>query len=308
MTLLFKVDDARGCAWKSLFEKHAPDIEVRFWPDIGDPSQVRYFAAWQPPRQLHERFPNLEVIFATSAGVDQFDLGELPEHIQVVRMLDPGIVQGIVEYACFAVLSLHRQIPLYLQQQQAGRWQDHLLTPAAQRRVGVMGLGNLGVAVLQSLRTFNFQLHGWARSQKRIDGVQCHAGDDQLEPFLNQCDILICLLPLTDDTRGLLNARTLAALPTGASLINLGRGGHLQEDDLIEALACGQLSHAILDVLNEEPPSPDHRFWQHPQIWLTPHVGAMTAPQSAFPGLLENLRRHQAGEPMQGLIKRDHGY
>ncbi|WP_419709815.1 2-hydroxyacid dehydrogenase [Pseudomonas sp. NFX224] len=308
MTLLFKVDDARGCAWKLLFETQAPDIDVRFWPDIGDPSQVRYFAAWQPPRQLHERFPNLEVIFATSAGVDQFDLGELPEHIKVVRMLDPGIAQGIVEYACFAVLSLHRQVPLYLHQQQARRWQDHLLTPATQRRVGVIGLGNLGVAVLQSLRAFDFQLHGWARSQKCIDGVQCHAGADQLEPFLNQCDILICLLPLTDDTRGILNARTLAALPRGASLINLGRGGHLKEDDLLQALDGGQLSHAILDVLNEEPPSPDHRFWQHPQIWLTPHIGAMTAPQSAFPGLLANIRRHQAGEPMQGLIKRDHGY
>lgn len=308
MTLLFKVDDARGGTWKSLFEQHAPDINVRFWPDIGDPLDVRYFAAWQPPRQLHGRFPNLEVIFATSAGVDQFDLGELPEHIKVVRMLDPGIAQGIVEYACFAVLSLHRQIPLYLRQQQAGRWQEHLLTPAAQRRIGVMGLGNLGVAVLQSLRAFNFQLHGWARSQKSIDGVQCHAGDDQLEPFLNQCDILICLLPLTDDTRGVLNARTLAALPKGASLINLGRGGHLKEDDLLQALDGGQLSHAILDVLNEEPPSPGHRFWQHPQVWLTPHVGAMTAPQSAFEGLLANIRRHQAGEPLQGLIKRNHGY
>lgn len=308
MTLLFKVDDARGCAWKALFEKQAPDINVRLWTDIGDPLQVRYFAAWQPPQQLHERFPNLEVIFATSAGVDQFDLGELPEHIKVVRMLDPGIAQGIVEYACFAVLSLHRQIPLYLHQQQARRWQDHLLTPAAQRRIGVMGLGNLGVAVLESLRPFSFQLHGWARSQKSIDGVHCHAGDDQLEPFLNQCDILICLLPLTDDTRGILNARTLAALPKGASLINLGRGGHLKEDDLLQALDGGQLSHAILDVLNEEPPSPDHRFWQHPQIWLTPHVGAMTAPQSAFEGLLANIRRHQAGEPLQGLIKRDHGY
>jgi glyoxylate/hydroxypyruvate reductase len=127
-----------------------------------------------------------------------------------------------------------------------------------------MGLGNSGVAVLQSLRAFNFQLHGWARSQKSIDGVHCHAGADQLEPFLNQCDIVICLLPLTDETRGRLNARTLAALPKGASLINLGRGGHLKEVDLLQALECGQLSHAILDVLNEEPPSPDHRFWQPP--------------------------------------------
>ncbi|MNI09132.1 Glyoxylate/hydroxypyruvate reductase A [compost metagenome] len=308
MALLFKVDDDRGAAWKSLFAQHAPDLDVRLWPDIGDASQVRYFAAWQPPQKLHERFPNLEVIFATSAGVDQFELGELPGHIKVVRMLDPGIAQGIVEYACFAVLSLHRQVPLYLQQQQARQWQEHLLTPAAQRRVGVMGLGNLGAAVLDSLRPFGFELHGWARSQKNLEGVHCHAGNDQLARFLGQCDIVICLLPLTDDTRGILNATTLAALPSGASLINLGRGGHLIEEDLLEALASGQVSHAILDVLDAEPPSPDHPFWRHPQIWLTPHVGAMTAPHSAFEGLLANIRRHQRGEPLRGLIQRDHGY
>ncbi|MFJ3484166.1 2-hydroxyacid dehydrogenase [Pseudomonas sp. NPDC090202] len=308
MALLFKVDDERGSAWQSLFAQHAPDIDVRLWPDTGNPEDVRYFACWQPPSDLLTRLPNLEVIFATSAGVDQFDAGQLPAHIQVVRMLDPGIAQGIVEYACFAVLSLHRQIPLYLQQQRERQWQDHLLQPASQRRVGVMGLGNLGQAVLESLRPFGFELHGWARSQKHIDGVCCYAGDEQLPAFLSQCDILICLLPLTDDTHGILDARTFAALPNGASLINLGRGGHLVEEDLLTALASGQLSHGIVDVLNDEPPPADHPFWQHPQIWLTPHIGAMTSPHSAFEVLLANIRRHQRGEAMQGLIERDKGY
>lgn len=308
MALLFKVDDARGDIWKSLFETHAPDIDVRLWPDVGDPSQVRYFAAWQPPKNLHERFPHLEVIFATSAGVDQFALGELPEHINVVRMLDPGIAKGMVEYACFAVLSLHRQIPMYLQQQQARQWQEHELMPARRRRVGVMGLGNLGVSVLESLRPFGFELHGWARSQKHIDGVQCYAAEDHLQPFLNQCDILICLLPLTDDTRGILNARTFAAMPEGAQLINLGRGGHLVENDLLDALASGQLAHAIVDVLNDEPPALDHPFWHHPGIWMTPHIGANTSPDSAFEVLLANIRRHQRGEAMLGEIARDQGY
>lgn len=308
MALLFKVDDERGSAWQSLFAQYAPDIDVRLWPDIGNPEDIRYFACWQPPSDLLARFPNLEVIFATSAGVDQFDAGQLPEHVQVVRMLDPGIAQGIVEYACFAVLSLHRQIPLYLQQQRERQWQDHPLQPASQRRVGVMGLGNLGLAVLDALRPFGFELHGWARSQKHIDGVCCYAGDEHLPAFLSQCDILICLLPLTDDTRGILDARAFAALPKGASLINLGRGGHLVEQDLLAALASGQLSHGIVDVLNDEPPAADHPFWHHPQIWLTPHIGAMTSPHSAFEVLLANIRRHQRGESMQGLIERDRGY
>jgi glyoxylate/hydroxypyruvate reductase A len=308
MTLLFKIDDERGSAWKALFNTHAPDIDVRLWPDIGDPGQVRYFASWESPKDLSARFPNLEVVFATSAGVDQFDLNTLPEPIEVVRMLDPGIAQGIVEYVCFAVLSLHRDMPLYLEQQRQNQWQTRPLTPARQRRIGVMGLGNLGVAALNALRPFGFSLSGWARSEKHIDGVQCFAGEQQLQPFLNQCDVLICMLPLTEDTRGILNADTFAALPHGARLINLGRGGHLVEADLLDALASGQIEHAILDVLNDEPPSQDHPYWQHPRIWLTPHIGAMTSPATAFDGLLANIRRHQNGEAMHGAVARNEGY
>jgi len=308
MTLLFKIDDARGQVWKSLFQHHAPDIDVRLESDDGDPADVRYFASWIAPKALHSTYPNLQVVFATSAGVDQFDLSELPPHIDVVRMLDPGIAQGIIEYACFAVLSLHREIPLYLDQQRQQQWQNRPLLPASQRRVGVMGLGNLGVAVLQSLQAFGFALSGWARSAKTIDGVQCFAGQAQLKPFLNQCDVLICLLPLTDDTRGIINAELLAALPQGAKLINLGRGRHLVEADLLDALASGQVDRAILDVLNDEPPAADHPYWQHPRIWLTPHIGAMTSPQTAFEVLLANIRRHQRGEFMPGTIDRSEGY
>ncbi|HEX8595752.1 MAG TPA: glyoxylate/hydroxypyruvate reductase A [Pseudomonas sp.] len=308
MTLLFKIDDARGQVWKSLFQRHAPDIDVRLESDGGDPADVRYFASWIAPKALHATYPNLEVVFATSAGVDQFDLSQLPPHIDVVRMLDPGITQGIIEYACFAVLSLHRDIALYLDQQRQHQWQARPLVPASQRRVGVMGLGNLGVAVLNSLQPFGFPLSGWARSEKHIDGVQCFAGQDGLKPFLKQCDILICLLPLTEETRGLINADFLGSMPKGARLINLGRGGHLVEADLLHALESGQIDRAILDVLNDEPPAQDHPYFEHPRIWLTPHIGAMTSPQTAFEVLLANIRRHQSGEFMPGTIDRHEGY
>jgi glyoxylate/hydroxypyruvate reductase A len=308
MTLLFKIDDARGQVWKSLFQRHAPDIDVRLESDIGDPADVRYFASWIAPKALHTTYPNLEVVFATSAGVDQFDLSELPPHIEVVRMLDPGIAQGIVEYVCFSVLSLHREMPLYLSQQRQNQWNTRPLLHASQRRVGVMGLGQLGVAALESLKPFGFALSGWARSAKDIDGVQCFAGQEQLTPFLNQCDILICLLPLTDDTRGIINAQFLASMPRGAQLINLGRGGHLVEADLLDALESGQIDRAILDVLSEEPPAQNHPFFQHPRVWVTPHIGANTSPQSAFNVLLENIRHHQRGEFMPGTIDRSEGY
>lgn len=308
VTLLFKTDAERAEQWRALFAQHAPDIDVRFWPDVGDPQDIRYFAAWQPPADLLTRFPNLRVVFATSAGVDQFAPARFPENIDLVRMLDPGISQGIIEYLCFAVLALHRQMPLYLAQQRQRQWHAHTILPAAKRRIGVMGLGQLGSAALASLRPFGFPLSGWARSPKQIDGIRCYAGQQQLGDFLGQCDILICLLPLTEETQGILNAETFAALPRGAQLINLGRGDHLLEDDLLAALETGQLQQAIIDVLSSEPPPASHPFWHHPRIWLTPHIGAMTSPHSAFPHLLDNLRRHQRGEAMLGLVDRSASY
>jgi glyoxylate/hydroxypyruvate reductase A len=180
--------------------------------------------------------------------------------------------------------------------------------PAAQRRVGVMGLGNLGQAVLRQLHGFGFALRGWSRSAKQIEGVHCYAGDAGLPGFLAGCDILICLLPLTAHTAGILDARLFDALPRGASVVNLGRGGHLREADLLAALDSGQLRRAIVDVLSCEPPAPDHPLLHHPKVWVTPHIGAVTHPASAFQVLLDNLRRHQRGEPMQGRVSRERGY
>lgn len=302
MALLYKADPVRGEQWKRLFAEHAPDIEWRAWPDIGDPKDIRYLAAWQAPDHLETRLPNLEVLFALSAGVDQLDLDRLPTSLPVVRLLDPGITRGMCEYASFAVLSLHRDMLRYRQQQVARCWQAHLLQPAAQRRVGVMGLGMQARQILATLQTFGFALSGWARSEHRIAGVDCFAGDEQLPAFLGQCDIVLCVLPLTEQTRGILNRQSFQHLPKGAALVNMGRGGHLIEEDLLEALASGQLSAAVLDVLQQEPAAPDHPFWQHPQILLTPHIAAMTQPESAFGVLLDNIRRHQRGESMLGQI------
>ncbi|WP_349974722.1 glyoxylate/hydroxypyruvate reductase A [Pseudomonas sp. WHRI 8519] len=308
MTLLFKVDPDRGRAWKALFAEHAPDIEVRLWPEVGEPTDIRYLATWQPPEGIAERFPNLEVLFATSAGVDQFDTTALPSSVQIVRMLDPGIVEGIVEYATMAVLALHRDLPRYLQQQREGRWQVQQNVPARQRSVGVMGLGNLGQAVLRRLQGFGFALRGWSRTLKQLEGVACHAGDAGLADFLDGCEILICLLPLTPHTTAILDADLFAALPRGASIINLGRGAHLVEEDLIQALDSGHLRQAIVDVLVHEPPQAEHKLMRHPNVWVTPHIGAVTQPESAFWVLLDNLRNYQHGQPMLGEVAPGRGY
>lgn len=308
MALLYKADPVRGEQWKRLFAEHAPDIEWRAWPDIGDPKDIRYLAAWQAPDDLETLLPNLQVLFALSAGVDQLDLDRLPTTLPVVRLLDPSITRGMCEYAGFAVLSLHRDMLRYRQQQMARCWQAHLLQPAAKRRVGVMGLGTQAQQILATLQTFGFALSGWARSEHRIAGVDCFAGAEQLPAFLGRCDIVVCVLPLTEETKGILNRQLFQHLPKGAALVNMGRGGHLIEEDLLEALASGQLSAAVLDVLEQEPAAPDHPFWHHPQILLTPHIAAMTQPESAFSVLLENIRRHQRGESMLGQVDRKRSY
>ena len=248
MALLYKADPVRGEHWRRLFAEHAPDIEWRAWPDIGDPRDIQYLAAWQAPDDVETLLPNLQVLFALSAGVDQLDLGRLPTRLPVVRLLDPGISQGMCEYASFAVLSLHRDMLRYRQQQAERCWQAHRLVPAGQRRVGVMGLGLQARQILASLKTFGFALSGWARSEHHMDGVACFAGDEQLPAFLGQCDILLCVLPLTEQTRGILNRQLFQHLPKGAALVNMGRGGHLVEADLLEALADGQLSAAMCGV------------------------------------------------------------
>lgn len=308
MTFIYKSDPVRGAVWAELFARRMPELPFRIWPDIGDPRDVRYLAAWQPPDALADRFPNLEVLFSTGAGTDHFDLAAIPPSLPVVRMVESGIIGGMVEYVSMAVLSLHRDWQTYRNQQREGHWQTHRVYPASSRRVGVLGLGVLGRAVLEQLSRFGFSCAGWSRSPQQLDGVECYAGADDLRPFLARTDVLICLLPLTDSTRGILSKPLFDQLPRGATVINVGRGGHLVQEDLLQALDDGQLGNAILDVCEPEPLPPDHPFWTHPKVVLTPHIASMTQPETAVEAILDNIRRHQAGLSMNGLVDRTRGY
>jgi len=308
MSFVYKADPVRGAVWAELFARQMPELPFRIWPDIGDPSEVRYLAAWQPPDDVAARFPNLEILFSTGAGTDHVDLSAIPAALPVVRMVESGIIAGMVEYVSLAVLSIHRDWRAYLEQQRNAVWQPHRVHPAAARRVGVLGLGMLGRAVLERLSGFGFSCAGWSRSSHRVDGVECHAGLEQLQAFLMRTDILICLLPLTDSTRGILSKPLFDQLPRGATLINVGRGGHLVQEDLLQALDNGQLGGAILDVCEPEPLPPGHPFWTHPRVTLTPHIASMTQPETAVEAVIGNIRRHRQGVPMIGLVDRVTGY
>ena len=308
MTVLYKANMVRGAEWARFFAERAPHLPFRLWPDIRDPAEVRYLVAWVPPDDIAATFPNLELVFSVGAGVDQFDATKLPPHIPLVRMLEPGIAETMVEYVTMAVLALHRDLLHFISQQKQQVWREIRITPAKRRRVGVMGLGQLGQAVLERLEAFGFPRLGWNRSPREIEGVTYYAGIDTLPDFLAQTDILVCLLPLTDETRGILNADLFARLPRGASLVNVGRGPHLVEADVLAALDSGVLSGAVLDVTDPEPLPAGHPFWSHPRILLTPHNASMTTPDTAVDYVLDVIARHRRGEDLPGLVDRSRGY
>jgi glyoxylate/hydroxypyruvate reductase A len=304
---VYKADPVRGAEWARWFAEKAPAIEFAQWPWTGDPERVRYLAAWEPPADL-SIFPQLELLFSVGAGVDQFDFSRIPHSLPVIRMVEEGIIGGMVEYVTLAVLAIHRHWQRYGEQQRAGVWQAQRVMPPSSRRIGVLGLGVLAQAVLAGLRPFGFPCAGWSRSAHTIDGVACFAGAEQLPAFLARCDVLICLLPLTASTEGILDRSVFHALPDGAALINVGRGGHLNEADLLAALDSGRLASATLDVVAAEPLPADHPFWAHPRVTLTPHIASMTQPETAVDAVLANLRRHAGGQPLHGLVARDQGY
>lgn len=308
MSVLYKADPVRGRIWARVFAEHAPELGFHIWPDCDAAERVEYLIAWEPPPDWITTYPNVKVLFSSGAGVDQFDLAAVPERIQVARTVEPGIVQGVIEYVVMSVLMLHRRMPDYLRQQREAVWRGGPALPASSCRVGVMGLGVLGQAVLQRLGVFGYRCYGWSRSHKSVDGCITFGGEENLEAFLACCDILICLLPLTDATRGIIGERVFSALPAGAALINTGRGAHLDESALLNALDSGQLSQAILDVTEPEPLPPSHRFWSHPRIIVTPHIAGSTRPDTAALGLIDNIRRHQRGEPLHDAVDRSRGY
>lgn len=308
MTFLILSYPERVETFRKVFARDLPDVHFASDAATVDPKSVRYLMTWVFPDNLHELYPNLEVIFSVGAGIDQVVNTPIPAGAKLVRMIESGLTSLMRDYVVMSVLALHRKLPAYIQLQKEREWKNLPFAWADQRRVSVLGLGELGQASLQALRPFGFQLAGWSRSPKELDGVTTYSGHEGLDEMLGQTDILICLLPLTPETRHILNADLFAKLPKGASLVQVGRGGHLDQDALLAALDSDHLEAAFVDVTDPEPLPADHPLWSNPKVVLTPHVAAHTRADTAAEATVENIRRILSGQEPKGIVDPTRGY
>jgi glyoxylate/hydroxypyruvate reductase A len=295
--------------WAPHFRRAMPEVTWRVDPDLGDRAEIEAALVWRPASGWLASLPNLKLILSQGAGVDHILVDPLlPGHVPIIRLVDPAMTRMMVEYVTCQVLRLHLHEPGYRRQQQAGLWRQHMPPMASGRRVGILGMGELGAASAAALTALGFDVAGWSRSQKLLPDVMSFSGAAEYSAFLARSEILVCLLPLTQETRGILGAETFERLPRGAGIINAGRGGHLVEADLLAALEDGQIGDAVLDVFETEPLPAGHAFWNHPRIAVTPHVAAMSNPATAAEVIAANLRRLKAGEPFPDRIDPDAGY
>ena len=308
MALLFHSPDEDAQAWRQALLRHAPDLDVRLWPEIGDPAAIDAALVWRAPPGLLASLPNLRLILSLGAGIDAMLADPTLPDLPLCRLVDPSLTRMMGEFVLTLVLKYHRQLDVFARQQREGRWAFDLPPQPAETAVGILGLGELGSHAAHLLHGMGFAVRGWSRSAKAIEGVATFAGPEELTPFLAGTAILVCLLPLTPATRGIMDARLFAGLPRGARVINLGRGAQLVERDLLEALDSGHLAHASLDCFAEEPLPLGHPFWSHPRVDVTPHVASFSLPDSAAAGVVDNLRRFAEGRPLRNLVDRARGY
>jgi glyoxylate/hydroxypyruvate reductase A len=297
--------------WRIALRAHLPPGEalVLGGAACADESAVEVALVANPPRGELAKYPNLRFIQSLWAGVDRL-LGDptLPENIPIARLVDPSMAQSMVESVVAATLFVHRQFPAYLRQQQQAQWHQLPQTMASRCNVTILGYGQMGRPAASALAALGFPVAAWGQHERNERTVDYASGPAGLQQLLRNTRILVNLLPLTRSTAGILNARLFEQLPRGAALINLGRGRHLNEEDLLAALRAQRLEHAVLDVFREEPLPPDHPFWSHPHVTVLPHVAASTDPESAAPVVVRNIAAFRAGEPVTGLVTRALGY
>jgi glyoxylate/hydroxypyruvate reductase len=314
MSILVQVTGWDPEPWAVMFRTLAPNRPVFTGVDDANRATIRYAMVWKPAPGLLGQLPNLAAIFNLGAGVDAILADtSIPPHIPIVRGVDANLTMRMVEWVTLHVLLHHRQMLFYRDRQAEQRWAERVQPAAAEVTVGILGLGTLGIAAATTLKQIGFRLAGWSRSAKTVPGIDCFAGAHGLDPFLAQTDILVCLLPLTSETKGILNAGLFAKLKRngplgGPVVINAGRGGEQVETDILAALDQGTLAGVSLDVFEQEPLPANSPLWRHPRAILTPHNAADSDPRSICAHVLTRIADIEAGRPLAPVVDRARGY
>jgi len=304
--------DPKG--WDHRFRTLAPQHDIRVWPEsVGDPAEIAYACVWKPPQGLLAGLPNLKAVFSLGAGADDVLTGPDPPKAPIVRIVDPDMTMRMSEYVVLHVLMHHRRQRRYESQQRERLWRDHDQPPASEVAVGVMGLGVLGSNAAFVLHRLGFRVGGWSRTRKSMPGIETFDGHIGLEAFLRRTEILVCLLPATIETRGILNLTLFRKLKFngalgGAFLINAGRGALQIDADIITALDEGTLEGATLDVFPSEPLPVASPLWTHPRVTITPHNAAASMPRAIVANILRQIDRCELGLPLEHVIDRKLGY
>ena len=309
MAILFISDSDSPAEWLKELQKLSPNIDFRVWPNLGNTDDIETALVWKAPPGALANLPNLSLIQSLGAGIDHiFSDPQLPTGVPIARLVDKELTRQMVEYSVLAVLNRHRRADNLREAASEHRWHVVPSTPLEQSRIGVLGLGEIGLSIAQTLADLGFIVQGWSRSQKTIAKIKCYQGLGGLETMLSTTDILICALPLTRATNAILNTKTLSLLPRNSYLVNLARGEHLVEKDLLTLINKGHLAGAFLDVFEKEPLPQNHPFWDHPNITVTPHLAGLTIAASAANQVVENIRLVGTGKPPLHQVDPRQGY
>ena len=311
--ILFHAPASNPQAWQRAFDKAMPEAEFRVWQE-GDDGAADYAVVWKPPLQMlapqQVTRRDLKAIFNIGAGVDAIlQLGDgLPAGVPIIRLDDAGMGVQMAEYVTHAVLRYFRRFDQFDAQARERQWRFLKPYEKSEFSVGILGMGLLGQRIADALAHFEFPLRGWSRSPKALPGIECFSGSDGLDAFLRGSRVVVCVLPLTAETSGILGRANLAKMPKGSYLINVARGGHLVEADLLELVQDGHIAAATLDVVDEEPLPPAHPFWHEPRITLTPHIAALTLRDESARQIAGKIAALERGEPVAGMVDRLKGY
>lgn len=296
-------------AWVEELRNQNPGLDVIVYPEDHDKEEVEFALTWNHPRGIFQNYPNLKVIASMGAGVDHITSDpELPEDVKITKVVDDRLKEDMGTFVLTLILAHQRNLLHYREKQLQEEWDPIPYTRNNEIKVGILGLGNLGQSVASFLLKHDFHVLGYSKSKKDIENIESFAGEDDLDDFLEQSDILVNMLPLTPETEQLLNEELFEKLPKGAYFINVARGEHLVEHDLLAKINDGHLSGAALDVFWEEPIRKEHPFWTHDKIRVTPHVASVTHPKSVVPQILENYENMQDDKDLKNVVERDKGY